>query len=307
MSVAPALLVLAAGMSTRYGGVPKQTDAMGPNGETLLDYSVYDAIRAGFGRVVFVVRREGEADFRDRVVRRLEPHIAVATVCQELDDLPEGFRLPEGRRKPWGTGHAVWAARRTIREPFCVINADDYYGRDSLQAIAAFLSRPELPAHPRRYAMVGYPLRQTLSEHGRVARGLCRVDPDGMLQGIEELTHIFPAGAGAENRPPGGDPRPLTGSEIVSLNLWGFTPVVFGQFGECFAEFLDSGGLLNPESEFYIPAALDVLLNRNEAVCEVIPTSSRWFGVTFQDDKPRVQAALQTMISAGLYPADLWG
>ena len=302
---APTLLILAAGMSSRYGGGSKQTDAMGPCGETLLDYSVYDAKRAGFGRIVFVIRREGEAAFRERVVSRLEPHLPVALAYQEMSDLPDGYTVPEGRAKPWGTGHAVLAARNEIREPFCVINADDYYGRDSFQVMADYLRQPGLDGPPLALSSVGFRLRNTLSEHGKVARGICEVNAAGLLTGIEELTDIFKTGAGAENRPPDQPVRPLTGDEIVSLNMWGFTPAVFADFSASFAAFLEKSAS-SGKAEFYIPTGVDNAIHGGRATCRVLPTASQWFGVTYQDDKPRVMASIQALVGAGEYPAPLW-
>lgn len=303
----PTLLVLAAGMSSRYGGQSKQTDAMGPQGETLLDYSVFDARRAGFGRVVFVIRRETEAIFRERVADRLQPHLPVSLVYQDPDDLPHGFSVPAGRSKPWGTGHAVLAARETIREPFCVINADDFYGREAFELMARFLQTPaaNAPAPPFSLAMCGYELRRTLSEHGKVSRGLCTVSPDGLLQRVEELTHIHATPSGAENRPPDAPSRLLTGQETVSMNMWGFPPAIFPELMDGFAEFL-AGASTKPASEFYIPLAVDRLLQSGEATCRVLPTSAQWFGVTYQQDKPIVQSALREMLEKGDYPNPLW-
>lgn len=303
---APTLLVLAAGMSSRYGGQSKQTDTMGPDGETLLDYSVFDAKRAGFGRVVFIIRREGEAVFRERVVSRLEPHLPVGLVYQDLMDLPGDFTMPGGRSKPWGTGHAVLAARHEIKEPFCVINADDFYGRSSFARMADFLKKPAGSPGPQRFSMVGFQLRKTLSEHGKVARGLCSVGADQLLSSVEELTDIYQTPQGAENRPEGGPVRPLTGEETVSMNMWGFTPAVFEGFTRSFADFLKTR-LLDPKAEFYIPLGVDMLIQSGEATCEVLPTDSQWFGVTYQEDKPRVQAALRGIVAGGEYPAPLWG
>jgi len=302
--VSPTLLILAAGMSSRYGGASKQTDTMGPCGETLLDYSVYDAKAAGFGRIVFIIRREGETAFRERVVARLEPHIPVALVYQDSTDLPAGFTPPADRRKPWGTGHAVWAARHEVREPFCVINADDYYGRDSFRVMADYLRRPDLDGPPFAWSMVGFQLRNTLSEHGKVARGICRVE-NGLLRSVEEMTAIYRTDSGAENRPPDGPVVPLTGSETVSLNMWGFTPALFAEFEASLAEFLtQKAGDLS--AEYYIPLGVDIAIRQGKAVCRVLPTESQWFGVTYQEDKPRVVAAVQSLVDAGEYPSLLW-
>lgn len=305
----PALLVLAAGMSSRYGGKSKQTDGMGPADETLLDYSVFDALAAGFSRVVFIIRREGESEFRDRVVRRLEPHLPVDLVFQDPNDLPEGFSTPDTRQKPWGTGHAVWAARHAIHEPFCVINADDYYGTASFAAMGAFLrSLPPAqdPAQgPAPWSMVGFPLRNTLSEHGRVARGLCSVNPSGLLSSVEELTDIYRTPSGAENRTPDSPPRPLSGDETVSMNMWGFTPSVFDAFGAEFSRFL-AASVSSPSAEFYIPLGVDAAIRSGAATCRVLPTDSQWFGVTWPDDRPRVVTAIQALVDSGHYRSPLW-
>ena len=302
--IAPTLLILAAGMSSRYGGGSKQTDAMGPNGETLLDYSVYDANAAGFGRIVFVIREDDKAVFRERVVSRLERHIPVALAFQNVDDLPDGSGLSGNRVKPWGTGHAVWTARHEVKEPFCVINADDYYGRDSFDKMADHLRQTDLNGPPYAWSMVGFQLKNTLSEHGEVARGICDVR-DGLLAGVEELTDIYKTADGVENRPAGQPVRPLTGDKTVSLNMWGFTPALFAEFGAAFAEFLKSN-LTNPKAEFYIPLGVDTAIRQGRATCRVLPTSSQWFGVTYQEDKPRVVTAIKALVDAGEYPSPLW-
>ena len=302
-SISPTLLVLAAGMSSRYGGKSKQTDGMGPSGETLLDYSVFDAVRAGFGRVVFIIRKEGEAEFRERVVRRLEPHVPVDLCYQDIHDLPEGFTCPEDRAKPWGTGHAVLAARHIVKEPFCVINADDYYGTDAFRVMADFLRQPA-PAAPMAWSMVGFELRNTLSEHGKVARGICSAD-QGRLSGVRELTDIYKTADGAENRTPGEPVEPLTGYETVSMNMWGFTPAAFPAFEQGFRHFLQTR-LDDGKAEYYIPLAVDLCLQDGRATCAVLPSDSRWFGVTYQDDKPRVEAAVRALVDSGAYTSPLW-
>jgi hypothetical protein len=292
-------------MSSRYGGKSKQTDAMGPDGETLLDYSVFDARAAGFGRVVFIIRREGEAEFRERVVSRIAPYLPVSLVYQDMTDLPRGFTVPAERRKPWGTGHAVWAAREEMTEPFCVINADDFYGAESFAAMSGFLREPAPATGPAAWSMVGFRLRNTLSEHGRVARGLCTVNGAGLLSGVEELTDIHRTETGAENRTAGSDPRALSGGETVSMNMWGFTPDVFGVFGTEFARFLESSAT-NPAAEFYIPLGVDAAIRSGAASCRVLPTESQWFGVTWPDDRPRVVAAIAALVASGQYRSPLW-
>lgn len=303
--VAPTLLVLAAGMSSRYGGQSKQTDAMGPQGETLLDYSVFDAKRAGFGRVVFVIRRDAEAVFRERVVSRLETVLPVDLAFQDRDDLPKGFSTPVDRLKPWGTGHAVLAARDVIKEPFAVINADDFYGRDSFAQLAQFLQTPQLNQQSCRACMVGFVLKNTLSEHGKVARGLCSVRPDGLLEGVEELTDIYKTETGAENRAEGKSPRALSGSELVSMNMWGFTPEIFTGLQDQLVQFLQENGQ-SLKAEFYIPLGVDGLIRAGSEQVRVLTTASRWFGVTYQQDKPLVQAELLKLVTGGEYPNPLW-
>lgn len=301
----PTLLVLAAGMSSRYGGTAKQTDAMGLCGETLLDYSVYDARRAGFAKVVFVIRRDAQEAFKERVVSRLEKILPIELAFQDRDDLPGGFVPPETRLKPWGTGHAVLAAREIIREPFAVINADDFYGRDSFAQLVGFLTQPDLETQRCRCASMGFVLRNTLSDHGKVARGICSVDENDLLTKVEELTDIFKTPAGAENRTEGEPLRALTGTELVSMNMWGFTPSIFAGLTEQLAAFLKTSGQ-NPKAEFYIPLGVDALIRAGREQVRVLPTAGQWFGVTYQEDKPLVQASLRRLVDAGDYPNPLW-
>jgi len=290
----PALLVLAAGMGSRYGGL-KQVDPVGPSGETILDYSVFDALRAGFGRVVFVIRRDFEELFREKIGAKYAGRIAVDYVFQSLDALPSGFELPLGREKPWGTGHATWCARDCLHEPFAVINADDFYGIDSFQQLAAFLAK----ASGSAAAMVGFQLANTLSENGAVSRGVCDVAPDGSLRGVTEQTGILPAEVG-----PG---RKFAGGTIVSMNCWGFTPAIFPRLDEQFHSFLGKVLVETPPlAEFYLPGAVSNLIARSEVAVRVLPTTSSWFGVTYREDKPRVVADLAGLVRAGLYPQKLW-
>jgi hypothetical protein len=308
--MSPALLVLAAGMGSRYGGL-KQIDPVGPSGETVLDYAVFDALRAGFGRVVFVIRRDFEAVFRAQIGAKYEGRIAVDYVFQSLDALPAGMTPPAGREKPWGTGHAVWCARETVREPFAVINADDFYGTDSFAQLGKFLTSQAanprgfdpMSGHPTprslaaRFAMVGFTLTNTLSEHGAVSRGQCTVGPDGLLASITERTGIASTDVG-----PG---RIYTGAETVSMNCWGFTPAFFPALDRQLHEFL-AARVADPKAEFYLPAAVSEMIARHEATVKVLPTSSAWFGVTYRDDKPRVIAAIGELVRAGKYPAKLF-
>ena len=292
----PTLLVLAAGMGSRYGGL-KQLDPVGPSGETVLDYAVFDARRAGFGRVVFVIRRDFEEVFRAQIGAKYAGRIAVDYVFQALDALPAGHPVPAGREKPWGTGHAVWCAREAVREPFAVINADDFYGADSFAQLAGFLAAPAAPGGPAPFAMVGFRLANTLSEHGAVARGICRAGADGLLESITEHTGILAADVG-----PG---RAYSGQEIASLNCWGFTPALFAGLDRQLGAFLaERGG--EAKAEFYLPTAVSGLIAGREATVRVRPTESTWFGVTYREDKPRVVAAIAELVRAGQYPAKLF-
>lgn len=297
----PTLLILAAGMGSRYGGL-KQLDPMGPNGETVLDYSVYDAIRAGFGKVVFVIRRDFEAQFKSAVGQRFEERIEVEYAYQSLDDLPDGFSLPAGREKPWGTTHAVRAARKQIDTPFAVINADDFYGRDAFTKLAKHFQEnkdePEL-----RTCMVGYPLRNTLSAHGTVNRGFCQVE-DGHLQGVEEHTEIAITEGAAVGTNLTGERVTLSADAIVSMNFWGFTPAIFASIEAYFTEFLKAQ-IETPKSECYIPSLVDTLIRTSQTECAVLKTDGTWYGVTYPEDKPEVQAGLRQMQENGDYPASI--
>ena len=297
----PTLLILAAGMGSRYGGL-KQLDPMGPNGETVLDYSVTDAIRAGFGKVVFVIRRDFAEAFKEAVGNNFEGQIEVAYAFQDLVDLPEGFKLPEGREKPWGTAHAVRAARNEIETPFAVINADDFYGRDAFVQLANYFAdhsnEPEL-----RTCMVGYPLKNTLSEHGSVNRGICGVE-NGFLRTVEEHTGIAEAGGRVRGKDLTGKTVEINPGAIVSMNFWGFTPAIFASIEAQFIEFLEQR-IDEPKSESYIPSVVDTLIQAGQTECAVLETSASWFGVTYPNDKPFVQASIQKLIDSGEYPAAL--
>lgn len=296
----PTLLVLAAGMGSRYGGL-KQIDPVGPSGETVLDYAVFDAMRAGFGRVVFVIRREFEALFREQIGAKYGGRIKVDYVFQSLDALPDGFVVPAGREKPWGTGHAVWCARGEVREPFAVINADDFYGADSFCQLGAFLrgegADPQKAGRKQEFAIVGFLLAKTLSEHGAVSRGVCVVGADGSLGSITERSNILATDVG-----PG---RALSGGEIVSMNCWGFSPAVFASLDAQLCGFLGRNGT-EPKAEFYLPAAVSMMIARGEAAVRVLTTASTWFGVTYREDKPRVVAAIAELVASGQYPAKLF-
>jgi dTDP-glucose pyrophosphorylase len=298
----PTLLILAAGMGSRYGGL-KQLDPMGPHGETVLDYSVFDAIRAGFGKVVFVIRKSFAEDFKAHIGPRFEGRVEVDYCYQELDDLPEGFSLPEGREKPWGTAHAILAAAEVIQEPFAALNADDFYGRETFATMAKFLAEPRAYHGKQEYAMMGFRLNNTLSDHGTVARGICEVNGEGLLESVTEMTKIAKTPTGARNEEPGKE-ADLTGEELVSMNFWGFNPTVFPALRAMFIDFLKAEGA-EMKSEFFIPKAVDQMIKEGQAVVRMLPTESEWFGVTYQEDRLQVVAAIQAMVDAGEYPADL--
>ena len=301
--VRPTLLVLAAGMGSRYGSL-KQMDGVGPNGEAIIDYSVYDAIRAGFGKVVFVIRHSFETEFKEVFnAERFGGKIAVEYVFQELDYLPEGFALPEGRVKPWGTNHAVMMAKDAVREPFAVINADDFYGREAYQTIGDYLS--QLEGSSERYCMVGYQVNKTLSENGTVSRGVCSVDADGNLQGMVERTQIERVD-GTIVFHDGGADEPLAEDTPVSMNLFGFTPDYFCHSEAYFKEFL-AANIDNLKSEFFIPLMVNKLISEGTATMRVLKTTSDWFGVTYKEDKPQLVAKIEELIEKGIYPRNLWG
>jgi dTDP-glucose pyrophosphorylase len=303
------LVILAAGLGSRFGGL-KQVAPVGPGGELIVEYSAHDARRAGFSRVVFVIRRDIEADFRAAVGRRLEGRMEVAYAFQELDDLPAPHALVHGRVKPWGTGHAVLAAERAVRGPFAVINADDFYGAAAYQALADhFRGAGAGEAEPGRpgYALVGYPLRQTLSEHGAVNRGVCRLDATGRLTGLEEVLNIERTPDGRARHPaPGGGWQPLTGDETVSMTCFGFTPVFFGQVRGLFGDFLERYGR-SETAEFYLPVAVNELVEKGYAAVRVLQTGDAWFGMTYREDVPAARAAIQRLIAQGVYPERLAG
>lgn len=290
----PTLVLLAAGMGSRYGGL-KQVDPVGPSGETLLDYSIYDALRAGFGKVVFIIRHDIEAQFREVVGKRFEGRVPVDYAFQELADLPAGFKVPEGRTKPWGTTHAILAATNVVREPYAVLNADDFYGRESFVTIARHLT-----SGSQDLAMVGFQLKNTLSEHGTVARGICGVGADGFLTSVEEFTKIGKTATGARE----GD-RAFTGDELVSMNFWGFHPALFPALKERFTAFLQKSGN-EQKSECYIPATVNELMVAGQARVKMLSSSSAWFGVTYKEDKPRVVESIAKLVERGEYPAKLW-
>ena len=303
--VKPTLLVLAAGMGSRYGSL-KQMDGVGPNGEAIIDYSVYDAIRAGFGKVVFVIRHSFADDFISVFNReRFGGKIEVEYVYQELDYLPEGFTVPEGREKPWGTNHAVMMAAKAIATPFAVINADDFYGQNSYEVMGSYLSN--LADSRNSYAMVGYEVNKTLSENGTVSRGVCTVDSDNFLTSMVERTKIERNSEGVIVFHDLGDDVALEENTPVSMNFFGFTPDYFEYSEQTFKEFLaDEKNQTNLRSEFFIPMMVNRLIGGGVAKMKVLSTAAQWFGVTYKEDKPQLMAKIEALIEAGVYPRNLW-
>ncbi len=300
----PTLLVLAAGMGSRYGGL-KQLDQVGPNGETIIDYSVFDAIRAGFGKVVFVIRHEFEDEFKAKVGSRYEGKIEVAYAFQDLNDLPAGFSVPEGRVKPWGTGHAVRAARDIIKEPFAMINGDDLYGRNGYRLLGDYLSTVKDGARAS-YAICGFLLRNCLSENGTVSRGICEVNADGNLASVVENTKIERNAEGnIISHMEDGSSVKLTGGEVTSLNLWGFTPSLFGNLEELFITFLKEHGQ-KEKSEFYIPFVVDALIKSGKADVKVMTSPDTWMGITYREDKEELMNNIGKLIAADVYPQKLF-
>lgn len=303
ISTKPTLLVLAAGMGGRYGGL-KQLDGVGPNGETIMDYSIFDALRAGFGKVVFVIRKDFEKDFRDKVLSKYEGHIPVEVVFQSINKLPEGYTVHPDRTKPWGTNHAVLMSADVIKEPFVVINADDYYGPDAFRVIAEELRRPR--TRKGDYCMVGFRVSNTMTENGAVSRGVCTKNSDGFLTDIVERGGIaFEPDRTIAFKDENGQRQTLNPETPVSMNFWGFTPDYFDFSEREFRKFLDANP--NPlTGEYYIPTAVNTMLGTGEATVKVLDTSSQWFGVTYANDRPGVVAKLAALHADGTYPERLF-
>ena len=301
----PTLLLLAAGMGSRYGGL-KQLDGLGPNGETIMDYSIYDAIKAGFGKIVFVIRKDFEQEFRDKVLSKYEGHIPAELVFQSLDALPEGFDVPKGRQKPWGTNHAVLMAKDAIKEPFCVINCDDFYNRDAFMVIGKFLS--ELPEGAKNtYAMVGFRVGNTLSENGTVARGICSKDDNENLTTVVERTEIMRVNGAVCYKDEQGEWVAVDDNTPVSMNMWGFTPDYFEYSEAYFKEFLsDPKNIENLKAEFFIPLMVNKLIVEGTASVRVLDTTSKWFGVTYAADRQGTVDRIQQLINEGVYPQKLF-
>lgn len=299
----PTLFVLAAGMGSRYGGL-KQLDGLGPNGETIMDYSIFDAIRGGFGKIVFVIRKDFEKDFREKILSKYENHIPVELVFQSVDKLPAGFTCPEGRVKPWGTNHAVLMGKEVINEPFAVINADDFYGRDSFAVLGRWLS--ELPEGAKnRYCMVGFRVGNTLSESGTVARGICSTNDEGCLTTVVERTEIMRVDGKVCYKDEQGAWVAVDDNTPVSMNMWGFTPDYFKYSEDYFIDFLKDN-LDNLKAEYFIPLMVNKLINEGTATVKVLDTTSKWFGVTYAADRQGVVDKIQSLVDAGEYPSKLF-
>ena len=296
----PTLLILAAGMGSRYGGI-KQMDSFGPNGETIIDYSIYDAIRSGFGKVVFVIRESFAEEFKNLFEPKLKGKIETEYVVQELNSFTEGFKIPEGREKPWGTAHAVLCAKEVINEPFAVINADDFYGREAFDKAVKFLNEE---VSPKEYCILGYELAKTISENGSVSRGVCEVDFEGKLININERTKIFPEN-GKIYYIDNELKVPLPADTIVSMNFWGFDPNVFEYIQKWFFKFLQDN-YNNLKAEFFIPIIADNFLKEGKGEIKIIPVSAKWFGVTYKEDKPTVKEDIRQLVEAGEYPDNLF-
>jgi len=311
MAKRPTLIVMAAGLGSRYGGI-KQIEPVGPHNATLLDYAVYDALRAGFGKVVFVVNQIIEAPFRERFGATIERHCAVAYVIQRLTDLPPGFTLPPERQKPWGTGQAVLSCRDAVDGPFAVINADDFYGRAAFETLSGYLAKAEDKDGVYDYCMVGYVLENTITEHGHVSRGVCTVDDDGFLVHIRERTHIERRNAGSEApasiayTEDGVTWIDIPAQATVSMNIWGFTLSLFGELERRFPIFLENNAHNLQKAEFFLPNIVGDMVQEGKARVRVLVSDAQWFGVTYKEDRPRVEQAIRMLIEQGVYPERLW-
>ena len=315
MAAGLSLIVMAAGMGSRYGGL-KQMDPVGPHGDLIIDYSIYDAIRAGFGKTAFVIRKDFEELFREKIGRRIEERMEVAYVFQSPDDLPAGHQSPAGREKPWGTAHAVLCCRPVVDTPFAVINADDYYGPSSFRLLRDFLAPPDergpsgKPHGSRResgeYCAAGFRLENTLTENGPVARGICSIDADGYLRDIHERTKIKRFGGVVKYTEDGETWIPIPAGSTVSMNAWGFTPDIFRELEEGFSRFLGADSGKDPKAEYYLPTAVGEMVSAGKARVRVLASGEKWYGMTYAEDRPVVRRAIADMIGQGRYPGALW-
>jgi len=298
----PTLLIMAAGIGSRYGSL-KQIDRVGPSGETIMDYSVFDAIRAGFGKIVFIISKGIEKEFKEALLNRLKDKIDADYVFQKLEDMPKGIKIPPGRKKPWGTSHAVLVCEPKVKEPFAVINADDFYGLQSFKLVAKFLSNVDKSG--TLYSLVGYKLANTLSEHGGVARAICRVGESGLLTDIIERLHVEKTAHGIFYKDEKENFARLLGTETVSMNFWGFTPSFFEYAREEFERFIREN-YRNPKAELYIPLVIQRLIKSGRCHIRVLESKEKWFGITYMEDKPRVIQELKNLVDKGIYPRNLW-
>lgn len=307
MSKKPVLVIMAAGMGSRYGGL-KQIDPVDKEGHIIMDFSIYDAVRAGFKKVIFIIKKENEQDFRDAIGDRLSDKVEIVYVHQDLNNIPEGFKVPEGRVKPWGTGHAVLSCAEVIDGPFVVINADDYYGTHAFKMAYDFLIQAQEDTVPAQYMMVGYRLENTLTDNGYVSRGVCETDKNGYLADINERTHIEKRDGGAAYTEDDGKTwTSLPGETPVSMNMWGFTGGFMKELVKRFPVFLEKSIPENPlKCEYFLPFVVDELLQEKKAAVRVLTTQDKWYGVTYKEDKPVVVAAIQNLKDQGLYPQGLW-
>lgn len=303
--IKPALVILAAGMGSRYGGL-KQIDPIDPQGHKIIDFSIYDAVAAGFERVIFLIKEEHLEDFKEAIGNAISKHVQVEYAFQAIDKIPESCHIPEGRIKPWGTAHAILCCKEFIKGSFAVINADDYYGQSAFQSIYQYLTTHE-DNDKYRYAMVGYQLKNTLTENGSVARGCCEIDQNGYLKTVVERTHIEKRGENAVYTEDGETFQPISVDTIVSMNLWGFSASIMGELEQAMESFFQDDVVKNPlKAECFIPFEVDKLLQKGKATVKVLSSKDKWFGVTYKEDKPVVEAAIRTLKQEGKYPDNLW-
>jgi UTP-glucose-1-phosphate uridylyltransferase len=302
----PTLVVMAAGMGSRYGGL-KQIDPVGPSGEIIIDYSIFDAIKAGFGKVVFIIKEEMLADFKDIIGRRVEELVETSYVFQKIDKVPKGCDVPKDRIKPWGTGHAVMCCKNDVNTPFLVINADDFYGSSTFKLMQNYLTTLEENSEVYEYSMVGFRLENTLTDHGHVARGVCEVDEAGYLKGIKERTQIKKFEDGAKYTDDGKAWVSISAGSTVSMNTWGFTPSIFEELEKKFSIFLEENKNNLLKAEYFLPSVVDSLISEGKAKVKVLTSEEQWYGVTYKEDKPIVKAAIIKLVNNGIYSENLWG